>query len=647
MGMRPTGAEALNAPKTAPLRGRCLLVFLAMLLGAPALRAQSTTDWPSTSNYGSAKYSPLEQVTPENVSELEIAWVYEIEPEPGRRGYNTTPIMVDNLMYFPKNQFTTIAAIEATTGEEVWATDLREIPDLGSDTSVANRGISYWGGSAEHAPRVVLGTEDGFLVQLDAATGEVIPGPAGVVNLTEGFSETYEDEYRVGAPPAIYKNIAIVAGRTSGQGRYRMPGDPRAFDLVTGEELWRFHLIPRPGEKNFGTWGLNGWQDRITAGIWVAMTVDEENGMVYLPLSNARDQNFGGSRPGKNLYTSGTLALHADTGEFAWFFQNAHHDVYDYDANSPPGLLYTFATGEPVPSVAQMTKQGHLYVFNRLTGEPIWGVEERPVPRFDAPGDEAWPTQPFPVKPKPLSRDSMDRSEVWDEYTEEHTEYCTELYDRSVQAGPYTPYGMLPSLVFPGSEGGGSWSGVAVDNERQLLFVNTRHIGVLAQLQTRVSEGLPSFGKTKIPTSYYVGPDGYPCNEPPWSELFAIDTATGEIVWRVPVGEYPELREMGITGTGTGTAAGGPLATASGLVFLGASTDARFRAFDSETGKELWSAFLDISVRTTPLSYLGADGDQYVVAIAGGGDGSFNVPQRPPGMAKIVAFKLPDERTAP
>lgn len=627
--------------------GKGLSIFVAGLLIAPSLRAQSATDWPSTSNYGSAKYSPLTEVTPENVSDLKVAWVYEIEPEPGRRGYNTTPIMVDNLVYFPRNRFTTITAIEATTGEEVWSTDLRGISALGKDTSVANRGISYWGGTSENAPRIVLGTEDGFLVQLDAATGEVVPGPAGVVNLTTGFSDTYDDEFRVGGPPAIYKNTAIVAGRTNGQGRYGMPGDPRAFDLITGKMLWRFHLIPRPGEENFGTWGLNGWQDRVTAGVWVAMTVDEENGMVYLPLSNARDQNFAGSRPGKNLYAAGTLALHADTGELAWFFQNAHHDVYDYDANSPPGLLFTYPDGKPVPSVAQMTKQGHLFVLNRLTGEPIWGVEERPVPAFDAPGDEAWPTQPFPVKPVPLARSSMDRDEVWDDYTEEHTKYCTELYDRSVQAGPFTPYGMLPSLVFPGSEGGGSWGGVAVDDERRLLFVNVRHIGVLAQLQTRVSEGLPSFGKTKIPTSYYVAPDGYPCNEPPWSELYAIDTATGDIVWRVPVGEYAGLTERGITGTGTATAAGGPLATAGGLVFIGASNDARFRAFDSATGKELWSAFLDLNVRSTPMSYLGADGKQYVVAIAGGGDGEFNVPPRPPGMAKIVGFALPDERMDP
>lgn len=621
--------------------GKAILTVVVALLAAPTVRAQSATDWPSSNNYGNAKYSPLAQITPANVSDLTVAWVYDIEPEPGRRGYNTTPIMIDNVMYFPRNQFTTITAIDATTGEETWATDLRELPGLSEDASVANRGISWWPGSGENTPRIVLNTQEGFLVQLDAATGELVPGPAGLVNLSAGIMDKFGDEWRGGAPPVIYKNLAIVAGQTGEQGRYGIPGDPRGFDLITGQEVWRFHVVPRPGEDNFGTWGLNGWQDRRGPGVWSPMTVDEENGLVFFPMGNPTDQNFGGSRPGKNLYASALLVLHAETGKLAWFSQFAYHDIFDWDTSAPPGLIDTFATGKPVPSVAQMTKQGLLFVFNRVTGEPIWGIEDRPVPAFDAPGDSAWPVQPYPLKPVPLARNSMDRDEVWTGYSEEHTKYCTELYDRSVQAGPHTPYGMLPSLVFPGSEGGGSWSGIAADNERQLLFVNARDVGVIAQLQTRTSNGLQSFGKSKIPTQFYLGPSGYPCNEPPWSQLFAINTATGDVVWQVPVGEYEELTARGITGTGTATAAGGPLATAGGLVFLGASNDARFRAFNSETGEELWSAVLDINVRTTPMSYLGADGKQYVVGIAGGGDAGFDVPQRPPGTARIVAFKLP------
>ncbi len=619
------------------------ILAIAVSLTAPMLWAQSATDWPETVGYGAAKYSPLAQITPENVADLEVAWVYEIAGQTGGRGYNTTPIMVGDLMFFPTNSFATITAINAVTGEEVWSTPLGEIPGLPGNSSVANRGISYWGGDGEHAPRIVLGTTQGFLVQLDAASGRVVDGLGAVVNLSEGIMDKFGGNWTVGAPPAIYKNTAILAGRTGEQGRYGIPGDPRAFDLLTGEELWRFHVVPRPGELNYGTWGEDGWQDRRGPGVWSPMAVDEENGLVFFPLGNATDQNYGGSRPGDNLYAGSLLALHAETGEYAWHWQYGRHDIFDWDLSAPPALVTTYQNGEAIPSVAQMTKQGLLFVHNRLTGEPIWGIEELPVPAFDAPGDYAAPTQPFPVKPEALARASMDRSEVWTGYNEEHTQYCTELYDRSVQAGPHTPYGMLPSLVFPGSEGGGSWSGVGTDPERRLIFANARDLGVIAQLQARTSGPFDSFGKSKIPTSFYVGPSGYPCNEPPWNRLVAVDATSGDIVWEQPVGEYEELTAMGITGTGTATAAGGPMATAGGVVFIGASTDGKFRAYDSETGEELWSSYLDLNVRTTPLGYLGFDGKQYVVAIAGGGDNNFNIPERPgqDGLAKIVAFRLP------
>ena len=238
--------------------GKAGLGFVAILLVASTIWAQSATDWPEVNNYGSAKYSPLAQITPDNVSELEVAWVYELEPEPARRGYNTTPIMIDNVMYFPKNGFTTITAINATTGEDIWATDLREVGGLGAATSLANRGFSYWRGTEEHAPRVVMHTQDGFLVQLDAATGERVPGPTGVIDLSAGIMDKFGGAWRGGSPPLIYKNIAIVAARTGEQGRYGIPGDPRGIDLITGKELWRFHAVPHAGDANFGTWGLNG-----------------------------------------------------------------------------------------------------------------------------------------------------------------------------------------------------------------------------------------------------------------------------------------------------------------------------------------------------------------------------------------------------
>jgi len=375
--------------------------------------------------------------------------------------------------------------------------------------------------------------------------------------------------------------------------------------------------------------------------VWVPMTVDPVNDLVLIPLGNATDQNYVGSRPGLNLYATTLLALRASTGKRVWHFQITHHDIYDWDVNCPPALIEAVKDGQRVPAVAQMTKQGMLFMFHRLTGEPLFGMEERPVPRFDAPGDQAWPTQPFPVKPSGLTRDGMTRKEV-SKISPETEKYCTELFDKSVNMGPYTPYGMLPSLVFPGSEGGGSWAGVAADPTLDLVFLNTRHLGVIAQLQPSTSSGvLPSFGKQKVPTNFYVDPQGYPCNQPPWSELIAVSTKTGDVMWRTPLGEYPELTKKGITGTGTAVNDGGPIATASGLVFIGATTDFGFRAFDAKTGKELWRATLPDDSLMTPLTYQAANGKQYVVTVAGGGDAAFHIPAKTTsGNATIVAFAL-------
>ena len=466
------------------------------------------------------------------------------------------------------------------------------LPGVGPNPSAGNRGISYWPGATQAVARIVIATTNGFLIQLDAKTGKPLPEPIGVVNLSTGVTEKFGGGYATNTAPAIYKNLAIVAARTGEQGRYGLPGDPRAFNVITGEEVWRFHVVPGPEDENFGTWGLNGWQDRRGPGVWVPMTVDPVNDLVFVPLGNATDQNFGNSRPGLNLYATTLLAIQASTGKRKWHFQLTHHDICDWDVNSPPALIEAMKDGQRVPAVAQMTNQGLLFIFNRLTGEPIFGVEERPVPRFDALGDQAWPTQPFPLKPAGLTRDSMTRAEV-SKISPEAEKYCTEVFDKAVNMGPYTPYGMLPSLVFPGSEGGGGWGGVAANPALGLVFVNTRHLGVIAQLQPMMSSNvLPSFSKSKVPTNFYTDPQGYPCNAPPWSELVAVSTSTGDIVWRTPLGEYKDLTAKGILGTGTALNDGGPIATASGLVFIGATADLSFRAFDAKTGKELWRTTL-------------------------------------------------------
>ncbi|MBI4472665.1 MAG: PQQ-binding-like beta-propeller repeat protein [Acidobacteria bacterium] len=618
-----------------------LLSILLAIGGVSADRAaaQNANDWPTVGNDpGGMRYSALTQIAPSNVTRLTKAWTFDTGA--AATGYTITPIVINNVMYLPI-QGTIIVALKADTGTELWRTDLAKIQGIGGTPTAGGRGISYWPGTAGVAPRIVIATANGFLVQLDAKTGTPIPAPAGLVNLATGVTEKFGGGYSVNTAPALYKNLAIIAARTGEQGRYGLPGDPRAFDLLTGKEVWRFHVVPHPGEENFGTWGLNGWQDRRGPGVWVPMTVDPVNDLVFVPLGNATDQNFGNSRPGENLYATSLLVLQASTGKRKWHYQLTHHDIYDWDVGSPPALIEAVKEGQRIPAVAQMTKQGLLFMFHRLTGEPLFGVEERPVPRFDAPGDQAWATQPFPVKPVGLTRDSMTRKEV-SRISPEAEKYCTEVFDKSVNMGPYTPYGMAPSLVFPGSEGGGGWGGVAGNPDLGLVFVNTRHLGVIAQLQPSVSSGvLPSFAKQKVPTSFYVDAQGYPCNAPPWSELVAVSSITGDIVWRTALGEYEQLTEKGILGTGTAVNDGGPIATASGLVFIGATSDLGFRAFDAKTGKELWRATLDNDVLMTPLTYLGANGRQYVVAVAGGGDASFHIPPRAPsGNVTVVAFAL-------
>ncbi len=488
-------------------------------------------------------------------------------------------------------------------------------------------------------PRIVVATNDGFLLQLDAKTGELFKGVGkdGLIDLKVGMTEKFGGSYTPGATPAIYKNLAIFSPTTGEQGRYGIAGDPRAFDLTTGKEVWRFHSVPQPEDPNFGTWGAEGWQDRRGPGSWVPMTVDVPNGIVYVAFGNATDQNFGGSRPGKDLYACSVVALDAATGKMRWYFQATHHDVYDWDMNAPPTLIDVKKDGKVIPAIAQSTKVGYLYILNRLTGEAVFGVEERPVPQSDAPGEKSSPTQPYPLKPVPIARVSMTREEV-SKISPETIQTCQAQYDKAVQMGPNTPYLMVPSLVFPSSEGGGSWSGASYDPKLGLILVNTRSLGTMGQLQpTKSSNILDSYAKRKIP---FEDKDGYPCSAPPWGELMAIDANTADVVWRVPLGEYKELTKRGVPTTGTANA-GGPIITASGLLFIGATADLTFRAFDEKTGKEVWSTKLSNNSVDTPMTYQGANGKQYVAAVVSSGLDNFNKPSVAPGTDQIVVFSLP------
>ena len=578
-----------------------LSVATTGLLLSAGLAAQSTTDWSSTAgDPGAMKYTPASEITPANVSRLKEAWGYR----PG----GPSPIVINNTLYFASGG--NVVALKADSGTELWKFPLRQA----AQGAAIRRGMTYWPGTPGHAPRVLVTISSGTLVQLDAKTGQVVPG-VGVIDLVNGIMDRIPggEAYTIASPVAVYRNLAIFPGRTGEHNRWGIPGDLRAFDLLTGKQVWRFHTVPHPEDPNFGTWGLNGWQDRKGPGSWQPLTVDNERGLVFVALGNAVDQNFGNSRPGSNLYSASVVAIDAATGEYKWHFQTAHHDIYDGDLNAPPMFVDVNRNGQRIPAIVQGTKTGFLFFLNRVTGEPIFGVEERPVPPTDALGDAAWPTQPIPLKPEPITRLSMTRAEV-SKISPEAEKYCTEIYDQAVQMGPYTPYGMVPSIVFPGSTGGASNNGGAFDPMRGMVFATARNVATIGQLSAMLSSDvLPSFGKTKMPFEYYLDLNGYPCNAPPWAELFGINANTGDIVWRVPLGEYKELTAKGIPKTGTATNSGAPLATAGGVVFIGGTSDGQFRAFDARNGKELWSASPGFDVAGYAISYTGANDKQYVV----------------------------------
>jgi glucose dehydrogenase len=629
--------------------GKVLVAILTTIICLPALTFSREGDWTTVGgDAGQSKYSPLKQIRADNVSTLVKAWSFN------GGGREITPIVIGGVMYYPSGA--KIIALDAATGQPIWQTDMSTLaastPEVATNAArppglsvgrgfgpasnepskflrlgtPAKYGVSYWAGEAGEAPRIVVATTGGYLFQLDAKTGALYTkfGKSGVLDLRLNLMEklSYSD-YTPGSLPTLYKDLAIVAPRTGEQGRYGPPGDPRAFDLNTGEEVWRFHTVPHPGESNFGTWGENGWQDRRGPGSWVPMTVDYSSGTVFMATGNATDQDYGASRPGDNLYATCIIAINADTGKLKWYFQTTHHDIFDWDLNSPPVLAdVATADGKKVPAVIQNTKQGFLFVLDRATGKPLLPVEEKPVPPSDTPGEFASPTQPIPLKPGPIARVSLSRDEVANLSPQSH-QFCLNIYDKVLQAGPYTPYSMVPSLVFPSSTGGGTFAGATYDPNLNYIFVNDKDLGTIAMLTPQLSSNkFQSLAKSKIP---FVDQDGYPCSAPPWGELVAVNAATGDIVWRKPLGELKELTAKGIPITGTNNS-GGSVATAGGVLFIGASEDKTFHAFESKTGKQLWSAALNSDGQATPVTYLAKDGKQYVSIVTG---------------TEVVAFKLP------
>lgn len=590
-----------------------------LLFAAPLCFAQSP-EWPAYGHDpGGARYSPLTQITPANVAQLQRAWTYHT----GEKGnFETTPIVIDHVLYF-STQKQQIVALDPDTGREIWKFDPRQ-------RTREHRGVAYWPGDSRTPPRIVFGTADGHLIELDAKTGRPVPGfgDNGAVNLRAGVSEGFPDaSYSITSPPAIWRDLIIVGPSTQETVSRGPSGDARAFDARTGKLVWRFHTVPQPGEPGADTWGPDRLKDRAGPSLWGPITVDAERGMVFLPVGNPADSFYGADRRGTNLYANSVVALNAATGKLLWYYQMVHHDLFDYDVDAPPALVEVTRDGSRIPAVAETTKMGFLFILDRLTGKPIFGAEERPVPQTDVPGEASWPTQPFPLKPPPLARLSVTRAEV--------RPSCADEFEKLVHQGPFQPFNLEISLRFPGTMGGGNWGGVSFDPGLGYIFVNTSDLGGTGRM-AKAPESAPMPYRPVGGYTRWVDKDDYPCQQPPWGELTAVNANTGDIAWRVPLGNYE-----GMTDSGTPNL-GGPIATAGGLVFIGATLDGRFRAFDSRTGKEVWSVKLDAAADTVPATYMGRDGRQYVV-IAAGGPGRFRSidASKGPDADALIAFALP------
>ena len=598
------------------------------------------TDWQTFGHDpGAMRYSPLTQINAENVARLVPAWKYKT----GDTGamFEVTPLVVGNTMYLmtPSQH---IVALEPETGRIFWSYDAR-----GGKGSVG-RGVAYWPGDEETGPRILFGTDKAQLIALDAKTGEPIKtfGQNGIVDLGVGRKDRYpQARYGVTSPPAIYRDLVIV-GPDGPEGPSHGPrGDARAFSIKTGKLIWTFDTLQAGNRPRESTWGgPEAEKERAGPSLWGFMTVDPQNGLLFLPIGNPADSFYGADRPGKNLYSDSVVAVDAATGKFRWAYQMVHHDLFDYDVAAAPALITTMRNGKPVPAIAEITKMGLLFILDRSTGTPIFGAEERPVPVSDVPGEKSWPTQPFPLKPPPLARNSVTVSEL-STLTPESAKFCAELLTKFPNEGPYTPFLRNGSTLFPSTMGGGNWGGVAFDPSLHLIFVNTSNLGSTGRME-KAPEGAPVDGSRGMPYvarggyTRFVDQDHYPCNQPPWGELSAVNADTGDVVWRVPLGSYEELESRGIKNTGAPNV-GGPIATASQLVFIAATNDSHFHAFDTRTGKELWTTKLDAPGQATPITYLGRDGKQYVV-VASGSSGHLRSVGRDDDSADVVtAFVLP------
>ena len=617
-------------------RTACLLTALSL----PLLAA----DWGYWGgDAGGTKYSVLKQITKENVAGLKPAWTYHTgeisdgKTIPVRTAFEGTPLMVDGVLFLT-TPYNRLVAIDGDSGKEIWQfnphLDLKQAHNL-----FIHRGAAYWQSNGKR--RLFYGTLQGRLYSIDAVTGKPDAqfGQGGSIDLRAGVADKFPDKsYGMTSPPAVYKNLVICGSITPDGEPHGPAGDVRAFDASTGKLVWTFHTIPHKGEYGAETWEGESAKDRGAANAWSVLSVDLKRGIVYLPLTSPATDLYGGDRRGQGLFGDSVVALNATTGKRIWHFQTIHHNVWDYDLPAQPVLVETRRNGKTIPAVAQVTKTGFLFLFDRRTGKPLFEITERPVAASEVPGEQAWPTQPFPVKPPPFARQSMQASELTN-LTPELKAYCEKLADGASFGPLYTPIGLKPTVLFPGTNGGTNWGGASFDPATRTLYVNSMDVGMLFRMEKRPDGSeIPYRARGGgSPNSRFWDTNLYSCQNPPWGSLTAIDIDKGEFRWRVTLGEYDALTAKGIAPTGTPNL-GGSVVTAGGLVFIAATNDSRFRAFDKDTGKALWEARLPASGHANPMTFRGKKSGRQFVVIAAGGGNKYNSTYSD----SLIAFALPD-----
>ncbi len=617
IGARPERSRLVTLGTSARATSPIVLILAGVLAAAP----MKDSEWPAYGRDGSgAKYSPLAAINRKNVKNLKVAWTFHIGDMHASNGggrasaFECTPLFVDNTVYVTSG-FGRVIALDPDTGKQRWAYDPRIDQNAGYG-DFANRGAATWVDPKTKARRIFVAPIDARLIALDAETGKPFPdfGNRGQIDLRVGLRNPPASlsEYEETSPPAVIGDLVIVGSGVADNGRVNAAsGEVRAFDARTGKPRWTWD--PMPGQR---TGAANAWS---------IISVDPERNLVFIPTGSASPDYYGGERPGNDLYADSVVALRADTGEMVWHFQTVHHDLWDYDVASQP-TLYTI---KGKPAIAVGSKTGHLFLLDRLTGKPLFGVEERPVPKSDVPGERASPTQPFPLLPAPLVPEQLKPEDAWGA-NEEDRKWCEARIRGLRSEGAFTPPSVKGSLIVPGNIGGMAWGGSAFDPARNLLIVPTNRLPSVARLIPRAdydaakkaghegefaSQAGTPYGMWR---NFLMTPGKMPCNAPPWGALAAIDVNTGAKKWEVPLGALPWLAANPLAAKWGSINLGGPIVTGGGLAFIGATLDPFLRAFDVETGAELWKGELPTSARATPMTFQSASGKQFVVIAAGG-----------------------------